>query len=189
MNPSNALAHAFDSPDYTLNRNAGDIIGGVATPSVPRWTFSANQPGTCGIHEHRRVVPGTCVPATTDIQLVVVATGATTATRNVGLSKYFSNAYTVNRGDGTAVVPVTGNIVKTYAQSGTYTITLSLASGAQRWTFGSAGPLVGQQSTTASNVYMSRMPALSFFGTHATNVGDGYFYGFNYRGSLTSLPT
>jgi surface protein len=77
-----------------------------------------------------------------------------------------------------------------YSSTGTYTITLSLTGGSSRWIFtGTSIPLVPQSGTTADNIYISSMPALSdYFGMSATNVGDYFFRRFNGNGALTSLP-
>jgi hypothetical protein len=44
MSQEGNFIDVFNSPSYTLNRNAADIINGGATPDSNRSTFSANQP-------------------------------------------------------------------------------------------------------------------------------------------------
>jgi len=88
------------------------------------------------------------------------------------------------------VANFTTDTTKTYTAAGTYTITLELTGGAQRWTFNYANkPLVPNTLTTANNVYVSVMPDLSWFGTSETDVGAGFFQNFNNTGALTSLPS
>jgi len=125
--------------------------------------------------------------AVSDIQLTVITTGAN---QTVTVNRYFSNAHTINWGDGSPTVNHTAGATKTYTGAGTYTITLALTGSATRWTFHGGMTLVPKIWTTASNVYVSYMPALSdYFGNNATNVGNNFFFGFNANGSLTSLPS
>ena len=124
-----------------------------------------------------------------DIQLtaVIIATGQT-----VRVNSYFTNNHTINRGDGTPTVALDQDRTRSYSP-GTYTITLSLAGGATRWTFWHLAyadyPLVPKDGTSAHNVYVSKMPDLSdYFGLGATYVGYAFFYCFNYNGAITSFP-
>jgi len=81
-------------------------------------------------------------------------------------------------------------MTKTYANTGTYSITLSLTGAATRRTFAAANnPLVPRTLTTANDVYVNHMPAMSRFGTSATGAGNNFFRAFNYSGAITSLPT
>ena len=84
--------NAFNSPNYTLNKDAADIINGGATPNTNRATFSDNQPGLCDIDDNWKVTPGFCFDSTS-IQLTAVVTESGQA---VTINKYFANAYTVN---------------------------------------------------------------------------------------------
>jgi len=134
---TNNFLNAFNSPSYRINRHATKIINGGATPSSNRATFSSNQPGVCDIDANRKADPGmVCIPPTiftgsTDIKITVVTTGAN---QTVTVNKYFARNQTINRGDGTPTTSLTADTTKTYATSGTYTITLSLT-GANRWLF------------------------------------------------------
>jgi len=132
--PDNFL-NAFNSPSYTLNRNASDIINGAADPYFAINAFSANQPGTCEVHENWRVSSGCShpLPLMTDMYLKVITTGPN---QTVRINKYFANAFMVNRGDGSpSITLTTTGVTKTYTQSGTYTIALTLTGGAERRTF------------------------------------------------------
>ena len=160
-------------------------------------TFSSNQPGLCDIHDNRKVDPmAPCTPTIagpSDIQLTAIITAPG---QFVTVNKYFANAYTVSRGDGTARADLTSDTTHTYASTGTYVITLSLTGGATRWKFQNGNdPLVPSEyiqpgSTTASDVYVSHMPDLAaYFGDSATNVGNNFFRSFNSYGALTSLPS
>jgi surface protein len=55
LNGSNNFTNAFNSPNYTLNRNVINIINGNNSPSSDRNTFSNNQPGVCGVHDNWKV--------------------------------------------------------------------------------------------------------------------------------------
>jgi len=96
-NRSDVFLNAFNSPNYTINKNAAALINSGINPNVNRATFSANQPGLCAVHDNWKASPGvTCTPVlnTTNIQLTVV----TTATdRTIRLNKYFANNFAVNR--------------------------------------------------------------------------------------------
>jgi len=70
----------------------------------------------------------------------VVTTGAN---QTVRVNKYFANAYMVDWGDGSIKINLTADTTKTYANSGTYVITLALTGSATRWTFqNTTNPLV-----------------------------------------------
>ena len=49
-NKSNAYMRAFNSPNYTLNKNVSDLVSDITIPSNDRNTFSDNQPQRCGVH-------------------------------------------------------------------------------------------------------------------------------------------
>ena len=122
-----------------------------------------------------------------DIQLTAEITAAN---QTVKINNYFTNTYSVDRGDGSPVVALTADTTHTYTTTGEYQITLSLTGTATRWTFGSIyKPLVPTAGTTANNIYLSTMPSLAdYFGASATNPGNYFFYYFNTNGVLTSLP-
>ena len=42
-------ANAFNSPNYTLNRNVSDLVSWLTAPDSDRNTFSDNQPWRCGV--------------------------------------------------------------------------------------------------------------------------------------------
>jgi len=50
--------HAFNSPNYTLNRSVSELVSWVSAPSNKRYTFSDNQPWRCGAHSNWLVNPG-----------------------------------------------------------------------------------------------------------------------------------
>jgi hypothetical protein len=98
-NQTGNFEHAFNSPHYTLNRNAADLINGAATPNVNRSTFSYNQPGLCDIDDNWKVDPlATCTPAIesakpTDIQITAEITSSG---QTVTINKYFANVFDIN---------------------------------------------------------------------------------------------
>ena len=49
--------NAFNSPDYTLNKNVLDLVTWITNPSNDRNTFSDNQPWRCGVHPNWLVNP------------------------------------------------------------------------------------------------------------------------------------
>ena len=119
VNKTESFQYAFNSTGYTINRNAADIINGAATPSNNRGVFSNNQPGTCDIPANWKVTTSGCSPALavanpSEIQLTVVTTGAN---QTIRLNKYFSNAFSVNRGDSTSSGNFLTEMTKTYATS------------------------------------------------------------------------
>ena len=92
--PDNFL-NAFNSPLYSLNKDAVDIINGAADPYFATNAFSANQPGTCDIHANRKVLSGSCMQSfASQIRLTaeITAPGQT-----VRVNKYFANAFSVDR--------------------------------------------------------------------------------------------
>jgi hypothetical protein len=91
LNNRDSFSNAFNSPNYTLNRNANDIISGIDDPPNDRNTFSDNQPGLCNIHKNWKVDYFGC--SDTNIQLTVVIT---TARQTVRLNNYFANAFVVD---------------------------------------------------------------------------------------------
>ena len=68
----------------------------------------------------------------TEIELTadITAPGQT-----VTVNKYFANAYTIDRGDGTPKADLTADTLHTYTNAGSYTITLAFTGGEKRWTF------------------------------------------------------
>jgi hypothetical protein len=57
VNQSSTFNAVFYSPDYTINRNAADIINGATTPDDNQATFSPNQPGLCEVEDNWKVDP------------------------------------------------------------------------------------------------------------------------------------
>ena len=52
---------AFNSSNYTLNRNVSDLVAWITVPSSDMNTFSDNQPWRCGVHANWLVSPAwTC---------------------------------------------------------------------------------------------------------------------------------
>jgi len=88
----------------------------------------------CAVDDNWKVDPfAPCTPTLDSrIELTVVVT---VPGQVVKINKYFANAYSVNRGDGTTTNNLTSDTSKAYAQAGTYTVMLTLADGANRWTF------------------------------------------------------
>ena len=78
------------------------------------------------------------------------------------INKYFTNSYYVDWGNGEAKSLLTADLMKSYSTVGTYTITLSLAAGGTRRTFGPSAekPLVPKTGTSATKAYISKMPTL-----------------------------
>jgi hypothetical protein len=126
-NKASNFSNAFDSPNYTLNKQALAIINDSITPNSNRSTFSANQPGYCDLDVNRKAVGGRC---SSSIDLTAEITAAN---QTVKVNKYFGNAHTIDRGDGTAISNHTADTTHTYATTGDYIITLSLAT--NKWSF------------------------------------------------------
>ena len=263
--------NAFNSSNYTLNRNVSDLVSWVTPPSSDRDTFSDNQPKRCGVDPNwldttadacsitynpnwwntaittknydsdtTWVVAGSGIttPTRANSQFVGWYTGiqtgnqvttvlfpamdsgtlyafwscdtgykisgdacilnkdivlqatATAANQKLKINKYFANAYTVDRWDGTTG-NLTADTTHTYSTAWTYTITLSL-SWADRWTFKnqtSDQPLVLSNWTTMTWVKIVFMPSLADgFGNSATNPWNYFFMSFNKNWAITSLP-
>jgi hypothetical protein len=125
---------------------------------------------------------------TVPIKLEVTATSG----QILALNKYFTNAYLVNWGDDATWTNMTVDITHNYTSTGTFTVTLSptVYSEFRQWTFAGrvSSPLVPQTGTTATNVEVSYMPAMSYFMSSATATPWCFFYSFNDSGALTSLP-
>jgi surface protein len=92
--------NAFNSPLYTLNRNAANIINGGTTPNLNMATFSSNQPGLCDVDDNWKADPSApCTPSLpgavkpTDIQITAEITSSG---QTVTINKYFTNTYSVN---------------------------------------------------------------------------------------------
>ncbi len=119
---------------------------------------------------------------------IVLEATSTEANQTLKINKYFANAYTVDRWDGTTW-NLTADITHTYATAGTYPITLSL-SWADRWTFQNVSkPLVPQAGTTMTWVKVTYMPSLAeWFGESATSPWDNFFNAFNLIWAITILP-
>ena len=125
--------------------------------------------------------------ATNSKDIVLEAT-STASNQTLKINKYFANAYTVDRWDGSLTQDLTGDTVHTYSVASGYTITLSTT--ADRWTFKNVyKPLVPTNWTTVTDVKIVSMPSLAdWFGNNATNPGNYFFYNFNSNWKLTSLP-
>jgi len=119
---------------------------------------------------------------------IILEAISTADNQTLKINKYFANAYTVDRWDGT-MWNLTWDIVHTYSVASGYTIILSL-SWTDRWTFqGKSKPLVPIAETTMSWVKIVSMPSLAeWFGDNAKNPGNNFFRAFNYQWALTSLP-
>ena len=59
-NKSNGYTNAFNSPNYTLNRNVSDLVSWITALSNDRNTFSDNQPWRCGVHPNWLVSANSC---------------------------------------------------------------------------------------------------------------------------------
>ena len=128
------------------------------------------------------------VCVTNDLDIVLQAT-ATEANQTLKINKYFANAYTVDRWDGTTGA-LTADTVHTYDAEWTYDIILSLAWWVDRWKFQKVyKPLVPKAWTTITWVQITYMPSLAdWFGNNETVPGDYFFMSFNNAWTLTSLP-
>ena len=121
-----------------------------------------------------------------DIEAVATATKKT-----LKINKYFANAYTVNRWDGSPEEIVSEDKTHTYTWVWKYIITLSFTGTATRRTFKSSVNewLVPKSGTTMTGVKIIYMPSLADgFGNSATHPGDYFFSHFNIEWALTSLP-
>ena len=65
---------------------------------------------------------------------IIIEATATESNQTLKINKYFANAYTVDRWDGSPVAKLTADTTHPYGIASGYTITLSL-SWADRWTF------------------------------------------------------
>jgi hypothetical protein len=129
------------------------------------------------------VVRVTVAPVDIVLGVTVSAPGQT-----VTLSQYFTNAYTVSWGDGSAD-QTSGSLTHTYSAAGSYEVRLkSGESGAQLWRFRSGGGegLVPSHGTTAG-VVVKAMPQMARF-MNGQDPGNAFFDSFNYDGTLTGLP-
>ena len=118
---------------------------------------------------------------------IILEATSTAANQTLKINKYFANAYTVDRWDGTTW-NLTADTTHTYASAWTYTITLSTT--ADRWTFSeNSKTLVPMSGTTMTWVKITYMPSLlEWFQSDATSVGSWFFYRFNSEWAITSLP-
>ena len=127
---------------------------------------------------------------TTNSKNIVLQATATVANQTLKINKYFDNDYTVDWWDGTPVETLSSDKTHTYSVASGYTITLSTT--ADRWKFYKNylyKPLVPTDGTTVTWVKIVSMPSLAYwFGDSATTPGDNFFYYFNCRWGLTSLP-
>jgi len=67
---SNWYKNAFNSPNYTINRNVSDLVADISTPSSDMDTFSDNQPWRCGAPSNWLVNVPTQCPSTITITAV-----------------------------------------------------------------------------------------------------------------------
>ena len=120
---------------------------------------------------------------------IVLQATSTAANQTLKINKYFANAYTVNRWDGSSET-LSSDTTHTYATAWTYTITLSLTWWAERRRFVYVTkPLVPVAWTTMTWVKITSMPSLAeWFGANATNPENYYFLRFNADWAITSLP-
>jgi hypothetical protein len=135
-------------------------------------------------------MPATITPPVIELELTVEE-----ANQALALNKYFTNEYSVDWGDGSAVTAKQAGIEShPYSEPGTYTVTLTpttLAAVYSQWTFDANSntitfvPLAG---TTVAKVEVSSLPPLSYFMEDATTAPDHFFTCFNYSGALTALP-
>ncbi|MDR3361087.1 MAG: YDG domain-containing protein, partial [Bifidobacteriaceae bacterium] len=131
---------------------------------------------------------------TADVVVPLTLRATTSAAgQTVVVSRYFSNQYTVDWGDGSAVQNSgPASLSHPYTAAGTYTIKLKSAlAGPRRWTFPNPLTTVAAlvpSSATAQTVVVQRMPAIRSFMVSDTAAGDYFFTAFNYKGKLTGLP-
>lgn len=121
-----------------------------------------------------------------DIEITAVITSPG---QKVCINKYFNNWYGLNWEDWT-IRPSFSWDVHTYNNIWVYKILLSLKSAYKRWTFENRrGPLVPKNLTTASDVYISKMPKLQdWFWPSWTDVWSYFFDSFNSAWAITALP-
>ena len=121
---------------------------------------------------------------------IILEATSTEANQTLKINKYFANAYTVDRWDGSPVENLTEATGHVYSVISGYTITLSLTGGASRWTFyENSKTLVPMSGTTMTWVKITYMPSLAdWFWPNATSVGNYFFYRFNSEWAITSLP-
>ena len=121
-----------------------------------------------------------------DIEAVATATKKT-----LKINKYFANAYTVNRWDGSPEEIVSEDKTHTYTWVWKYIITLSFTGTATRRTFKSSVNewLVPKAWTTMTWVRIIYMPSLEkWFWANSTAPGNYFFNYFNADWALTSFP-
>ena len=125
-----------------------------------------------------------------DNKVIILEATATEVNQTLKINKYFSNSYTVDWWDGSPVETVSADKTHTYTWDWTYTITLSLTGSATRWKFKSYYyPLVPKAGTTMTWVKIVFMPSLADgFGNGAAIPWDYFFYNFNSKWAITSLP-
>ena len=123
---------------------------------------------------------------------IVLEATATASGQTLKINKYFSNAYTVDRWDGTTW-NLTVATKHTYSAASGYTIILSL-SWSERWRFqwvtpSESRPLVPKVGTTMTWVKIVSMPSLADgFWASATAPGNYFFEKFNEDWALIELP-
>lgn len=121
-----------------------------------------------------------------DIEITVVIT---LAWQTILVNSYFENPFVVDWGDWT----INSNSwwLHTYNQPWIYKILLSLSWWYKRRTFWNArGPLIPKNRTTASDVYISKMPKLQdWFWPSWTDVWRYFFDSFNNSWAISALPS
>jgi hypothetical protein len=125
------------------------------------------------------------------VQPLVLEATITAPGQQVQLNRYFTNDYTVDWGDGTGLeTMITSQLPPhTYANDGTYRITLTSArSTVRRWTFhGASIPLVPTLGTTATDVKAVAWPQMRVFMANDNTADNAFFESFNRTGALTEL--
>lgn len=120
-----------------------------------------------------------------DIEITVVIT---LAWQTILVNNYFKNPFVVDWGDWT----INSNSwwLHTYNQPWIYKILLSLSWWYKRRTFWNArGPLIPKNRTTASDVYISKMPKLQdWFWPIWNDIWSYFFDNFNSSWAITALP-
>jgi hypothetical protein len=132
LNRANVFSYTFYGNTATGSVTEADIPQLALNPSSVRGTFANTNLSTNSTNYNWGFIE-----IVFDIQLTAVISEVG---QTVKLNKYFSNAFTVDWGDGSTVQSAAA-ITHTYTGAGTYTITLSKAT--ERWTFATpAAPLI-----------------------------------------------
>ena len=69
----NGYKNAFNSPNYTINRDVSDLVADISTPTSDMDTFSDNQPWRCGVAQNWLVNLATGCPSTITITALPVS--------------------------------------------------------------------------------------------------------------------